>query len=70
MTSPIFLSTASVADIKTMVSTGKVDTTLAIERVDAVLSRKTLTDSKRSRWTRLREWLVKQQAEVINVLNA
>ena len=70
MTNPIFLSTASANDIKTMVSTGKVDPTLAIERVDAVLGRKSLSDSKRSRWTRLREWLVKEQSDVVSVLNA
>jgi hypothetical protein len=26
--------------------------------VDAVLARKSLTDGKKARWTRLREWLV------------
>lgn len=70
MTNPIFLSSASASDIKTMVETGKVDPTLAIERVDSVLARKTLTDGKKRRWTRLREWLVSQQADVVQVLNA
>jgi hypothetical protein len=70
MTNPIFLSSASASDIKAMVETGKVDSTLAIERVDSVLARKTLTDGKKRRWTRLREWLVSQQADVVRVLNA
>ena len=64
------LSLASVSDIKAMVETGKVDPTLAIERVDSVLARKTLTEGKKRRWTRLREWLVKEQAAVVNLLNA
>lgn len=70
MTNPIFLSTASASDIKMMVETGKVDPTLAIERVDSVLARKSLTEGKKRRWTRLREWLVKEQAAVVNLLNA
>ena len=57
------LSLASVSDIKTLVSTGTVKHDDAIARVDGVLSRKVLTDSKKARWTRLREWLVREQAQ-------
>jgi hypothetical protein len=32
--------------------------------VDAVLTRKSLTDGKKARWTRLREWLIKSQITV------
>ena len=64
------LTLASVSDIKTLVSTGKVNPTAAIERVDSVLARKVLTDGKKARWTRLREWLVKEQAEYIRISNA
>ena len=64
------LTLASASDIKAMVEAGTVDPTLAIERVDAVLARKSLTDGKKRRWTRLREWLVSQQAAVVNLLNA
>ena len=61
MTTAIFLSTASASDIKTLVSTGAVTPADAIARVDGVLTRKTLTDGKKARWTRLREWLVDEQ---------
>ena len=61
MTNPIFLSTASANDIKTLVTTGAVTPADAVARVDAVLTRKTLTDGKKARWTRLREWLVDEQ---------
>ena len=61
MTTAIFLSTASASDIKTLVSTGVATHADAIVRVDAVLTRKTLTDGKKARWTRLREWLVDEQ---------
>lgn len=54
---------ASVSDIKTLVSTGMVTHVDAIARVDGVLARKVLTDSKKARWTRLREWLVREQAQ-------
>jgi hypothetical protein len=64
------LSLASVSDIKGLVSTGAVDATVALVRVDAVLARKSLSDGKKARWTRLREWLVKEQADVVRVLNA
>lgn len=60
---------ASVSDIKTLVSTGAVRPDDAIARVDSVLARKSLTDGKKARWTRLREWLVKEQAEYIRLLN-
>ena len=63
MTTAIFLSTASASDIKTLVTTGAVTHADAIARVDAVLTRKTLTDGKKARWTRLREWLVREQAQ-------
>jgi len=58
------LTLASVSDIKTLVSTGVVAHTDAIARVDGVLSRKVLTDGKKARWTRLREWLVREQAQL------
>lgn len=64
MTNPIFLSTASASDIKAMVETGAVTPADAIARVDAVLTRKTLTDGKKRRWTRLREWLVDAQIQL------
>ena len=57
------LALASVSDIKTLVSTATVTHADAIARVDAVLARKVLTDSKKARWTRLREWLVREQAQ-------
>ena len=64
------LTLASVSDIKTLVSTGTVKHDDAIVRVDVVLARKSLADGKRARWTRLREWLVKEQAEHIRISNA
>lgn len=54
---------ASVSDIKTLVSTGAVKHADAIIRVDLVLARKSLSDGKKARWTRLREWLVREQAQ-------
>ena len=64
------LALASVSDIKTLVSTGTVKHADAIVRVDVVLARKSLADGKKARWTRLREWLVKEQAEYIRISNA
>ena len=64
MTTAIFLSTASASDIKTLVTTGAVTPADAIARVDSVLTRKTLTDGKKARWTRLREWLVDEQIQL------
>jgi len=64
------LALASVSDIKTLVSTGAVKHADAIVRVDVVLARKSLADGKKARWTRLREWLVKEQAEYIRISNA
>ena len=57
------LALASASDIKTLVSTGAVAHADAIARVDSVLARKVLTDGKKARWTRLREWLVREQAQ-------
>jgi hypothetical protein len=57
------LALASASDIKTLVSTGAVAHADAIARVDSVLTRKSLTDGKKARWTRLREWLVREQAQ-------
>ena len=57
------LALASVSDIKTLVSTATVTHADALARVDAVLARKVLTDSKKARWTRLRAWLVREQAQ-------
>ena len=56
------LAMASVADIKTLVSTGTVKIADAIVRVDVVLARK-IAEGKKARWTRLREWLVREQAQ-------
>jgi len=56
------LAMASASDIKTLVSTGTVKIADAIVRVDVVLARK-IADGKRARWTRLREWLVREQAQ-------
>jgi hypothetical protein len=61
MTTANALALASASDIKTLVSTGTVTHTDALARVDAVLTRKSLTDGKKARWTRLREWLIKSQ---------
>jgi len=63
------LTLASVSDIKTLVSTGAVKHDDAIVRVDVVLARR-IAEGKRARWTRLREWLVKEQAEHIRISNA
>ena len=57
------LALASVSDIKALVSTATVTHADALARVDAVLARKVLTDGKKARWTRLREWLVREQAQ-------
>jgi hypothetical protein len=57
------LALASVSDIKTLVSTGAATHADAIARVDVVLARKSLSDGKKARWTRLREWLVREQAQ-------
>jgi hypothetical protein len=54
------LAQASVADIKALVSIGLVNAADALVRVDAVLARSTLTEGKKKRWTRLREWLATQ----------
>jgi hypothetical protein len=58
------LTLASASDIKTLVSTGAVAHADALARVDSVLTRKSLTDGKKARWTRLREWLVREQAQL------
>ena len=58
------LALASVSDIKTLVSTGVATHADAIVRVDAVLTRKSLTDGKKARWTRLREWLANEQIQL------
>ena len=57
------LALASVSDIKNLVSTGVIKHVDAIARVDGVLARKSLADGKKARWTRLREWLVREQAQ-------
>jgi hypothetical protein len=57
------LALASVSDIKALVTNCTVTHADAIARVDAVLARKTLTEGKKARWTRLREWLVREQAQ-------
>lgn len=64
------LTLASAKDIKALVSAGTVRAADAIARVDAVLARQTLATGKKARWTRLREWLVKEEAEYIRISNA
>jgi hypothetical protein len=49
---------AEIATVKALVVACEVSATDALVRVDAVLARKSLTDGKKARWTRLREWLV------------
>jgi len=56
------LAMASASDIKTLVSTGTVKIADAIVRVDVVLARR-IAEGKKARWTRLREWLVREQAQ-------
>jgi hypothetical protein len=68
MTTTNPLALASASDIKALVSTGTVTHADAIARVDAVLTRKSLTDGKKARWTRLREWLVREQAQTTAVV--
>ena len=58
------LNLASAKEIKALGETGAVLHSDAIARVDAVLTRKTLSDGKKARWVRLREWLVKAQEAV------
>lgn len=53
------LNLASAKEIKALVETGMIHPSAAIYRVDVVLTRKTLSDGKKARWVRLREWLVK-----------
>lgn len=57
------LANTSASEIKTLIMADLVPCDAAIARVDAVLARKVLTDGKRARWTRLREWIVAQTAE-------
>ena len=57
------LANTSASEIKTLIMSDLVPCDAAIARVDAVLARKVLTDGKRARWTRLREWIVKFQTE-------
>jgi hypothetical protein len=63
MTDTNVLNLASASDIKALVTAGTVTHADAIARCDVVLTRKVLTDGKRARWTRLREWIVKSQTE-------
>lgn len=64
MTTPAILALASAKEIKALVSTGTVTHADAIARVDAVLARATLKDTKKAKWTRLREWIVAEAAKV------
>lgn len=63
MTDKNILALASANEIKTLVQCDAVTHADALARVDAVLTRKVLTDGKRARWVRLREWIVKAQEE-------
>jgi hypothetical protein len=58
------LANTSASEIKTLIMADLVPHDAALARVDAVLTRKVLTDGKRARWTRLREWIVANQTEV------
>jgi hypothetical protein len=60
------LANTSASEIKTLIMADLVPQDAALVRVDAVLARKVLTDGKRARWIRLREWIVNysQQGEV------
>jgi hypothetical protein len=68
MTTTNPLALASASDIKALVVACEVSATDALVRVDAVLARKSLTDGKKARWTRLREWLVREQAQTTAVV--
>lgn len=59
------LALASVNDIKALVTAGVATHADALARVDSVLTRKTLTEGKKARWTRLREWIVKNTPETV-----
>jgi len=63
MTDKNVLATASASEIKTLVQCDAVTHADALARVDSVLTRKVLTDGKRARWVRLREWIVAAQTE-------
>lgn len=67
MTTTNPLALASASDIKALVVACEVSATDALARVDAVLARKSLTDGKKARWTRLREWLAREQAQLDSV---
>lgn len=58
MSTANLLALASAKDIKTLVSTGSVTYADALARVDTVLTRKSLSEGKKARWARLRQWLV------------
>ena len=60
MTTANLLALASASDIKALVQTGAATPADALVRVDAVLSRASLTEGKKRRWTRLKEWLQTQ----------
>lgn len=62
-TNPLTLASAS--DIKALVTAGAVTHDDAIARCDVVLARKVLTDGKRARWTRTREWIVTNKTETV-----
>ena len=63
MSTANILTLASAIDIKALVSAGTATADDAIIRVDEVLARKSLSDGKKARWVRLREWLVKEQSD-------
>lgn len=64
MTNPNPLTLASVNDIKALVTAGVATHADALARVDAVLARSTLKETKKARWVRLREWIVKESEKV------
>jgi hypothetical protein len=57
------LTLASASDIKTLIISDAVTHADALARVDAVLARTVMTEGKRARWTRLREWIDAQAVE-------
>jgi len=58
------LNLSSAKEIKLLVRHGAIAHSDALAHVDAVLARKTLSDGKKARWLRLREWLMKAQKAV------
>jgi len=56
---------ASVKDLKALVASGAVTHVNAIARCETVLARN-ISPAKRARWTRLREWVLRDYTGVDN----